>query len=238
MSVTKGPTATVPAKSPVAKRKTAKPNIASPATLIEEPVTVVAEAEIEAVAPLAAEAPLVAPEVTVPEVTVTESFVGEALPPPLVISEPVSEAPVSVVETTIASPPTPIFQQKVKFMATLTPPFKGYEDFAAFGKANIEAFVQANSILAKGVEEFSKEIVSLTQASMESAAAAAKAVLAAKTLKDMVELQADFSKTSFDKFVANSSKLSELGVKVASDAIAPVTARVNVAVEKVLKPAA
>jgi phasin family protein len=119
-----------------------------------------------------------------------------------------------------------------------TVPFKGYEDLAAFGKANIEAFVQANSILTKGVEEFSKEVVSLTQASMESAAAAAKAIFAAKTLKDVMALQADYSKTSLDKFFANSSKLSELGVKVASDAIAPVTARVNVAVEKVLKPAA
>jgi len=73
---------------------------------------------------------------------------------------------------------------------------------------------------------------------MENAASATKAVFTAKTLKDVVSLQTDFTKTSFDKFVANSSKLSELGVKVASDAMAPVTARVNVAVEKILKPAA
>jgi phasin family protein len=160
---------------------------------------------------------------------------AEIFPP----SKPVAEASVSHVETTPASTPIPTIKQTVTFMTAFpTPPFKGYEELAAFGKANMEALVQANSILVKGFEALSKEILALTEASMETAATTTKAVLAAKTIKDVVTLQSDFTKTSFDKFVANSSKLSELGVKVAADAIAPVTARVNVAVEKVLKPAA
>jgi phasin family protein len=206
-------------------------------------VAPVPPAPVAAVAAPVEKAAVAAPVVAAPAPVVIEPEIvtataAKVLPEP-VISKPVSEAPVSAVETTIASTSNPIIQQTVKFMATLpTPPFKGYEDLAAFGKANFEAFVQANTILAKGVEELSKEFMTLTQASMETAATTAKAVFAAKTLKDVVSLQADFTKSSFDKFVSNSSKLSELGVKVASDAIAPVTARVNVAVEKVLKPAA
>ncbi|WP_189046016.1 phasin family protein [Aliidongia dinghuensis] len=121
-------------------------------------------------------------------------------------------------------------------MSTQT--FKGYEDFAAFGKANLDAFVQANTLFAKGIEELSKEVVSLTQSSLESSAAATKAIFAAKTLKDVVELQADFAKTSFEKLVANSTKLGELTVKLATDSAAPLGARVTAAAEKALKPAA
>ena len=205
------------AKAPVVRRRTVKP-----------------EGTPVAVSPAAPVAEIVAPQ---PVITTAEPVVvaAEITPP----SKPATEAPVSFVETTLASSPLPAFQQTVKFMAALpTPPFKGYEEIAAFSKANIDAFVQANTILVKGFEELSKEIVALTQASIETAATTTKAVFAAKTIKDVVALQSDFTKTSFDKFVSNSSKLSELGVKVASDAIAPVTARVNVAVEKVLKPAA
>jgi len=121
-------------------------------------------------------------------------------------------------------------------MSTQT--FKGYEDFAAFGKANLEAFVQANTLFAKGVEELSKEVVSLAQSSLETSTAATKAIFAAKTLKDVIELQADFAKTSFEKLVANSTKLGELTVKLATDSAAPIGARVTAASEKALKPAA
>jgi phasin family protein len=134
-----------------------------------------------------------------------------------------------------ASPTAPQLQQKVTIMAATA--FKGYEDFTAFGKDNFDAFVQANAVFAKGFEDFSKEVLSLTQASMEGAASAAKAMFSAKTLKDVVELNTELTKTNIEKLVANSSKLSELGMKVTTEALAPINARVNVAVEKILKPA-
>lgn len=119
---------------------------------------------------------------------------------------------------------------------TATPTFKGYEEIAAFGKANIEALIQANAILTKGIETFSNEVVSLTQSQLESAAASAKAIFAAKTLKDFVELNADISKANIEKLVANSTKLGELSAKVATDAFAPIRARVTSVVEKAAKP--
>lgn len=179
-------------------------------------VTKPAAAEVEAAAPVVAktEAPAAA----------------EA------VSKPVVAAAKPVVKT-VSPAPTPT--AKVLPMSALpNAPFKGYDDLTAFSKANVDAFIQANQVLAKGFEAISKEMISLTQASMESAAAAAKAVFQAKTFKDVVELNTDYTKTSFDKFVSNSTKLSELSVKVATDAFAPVTARVNVAVEKILKPSA
>jgi phasin family protein len=116
--------------------------------------------------------------------------------------------------------------------------FKAYEEFSKFQKDNYDAYVAASSIFAKGAENVGKAWMSLTQEAMENAAQTAKALLGAKTLREAVDLQSDFAKANFDKLVAESTKLSELSVKVANEAFAPINARVNVAVEKMLKPVA
>ena len=115
---------------------------------------------------------------------------------------------------------------------------KGYEDMTVFGKENFDALVQSNAVLAKGLEDLGLTMVSLTQAHMEDAASMTKAMLTAKTFQDVVELQTTAAKTGIEKLVAESSKLSEMGMKVASDAIAPISARMNCAVEKMLELAA
>ena len=92
--------------------------------------------------------------------------------------------------------------------------------------------------MAKGFETLGKTWMSFTQETMESGAQVAKALLGAKTLREAVDLQTDFAKTSFDKFVGESTKLSEMSVKVANEAFEPINARLNVAVEKLMKPVA
>jgi len=114
---------------------------------------------------------------------------------------------------------------------------KVLEDVTKFQKDNLEAVVSASNVYAKGFETFGKAWYALTQETVEASAAVAKALLGAKTLKEAVDLQTDFAKTTFDKFVAEGTKLSEMSIKVANEALEPINARVNVAVEKLLKPA-
>jgi phasin family protein len=121
---------------------------------------------------------------------------------------------------------------------TATPIFKGYGEIAAFGKANVDALIQANTVFTQGVEAISKEVLSLTQSQFENAAAGAKAIFAARTMKDFFELNAGFTKSHFDSLVANSTRLGELGAKVATDTLAPFSARMTSVVEKAAKPAA
>ena len=113
-----------------------------------------------------------------------------------------------------------------------------YEQVIAFHKGNLEAFVQTNTLLAKGAQEISKEIFAQAQAQLESAATAGQAVLHAKTLQDAVQANVANAKSGAEKFLAGTTKISELSVKVATEAFAPVAARVNVAVETFAKPAA
>jgi len=116
--------------------------------------------------------------------------------------------------------------------------FKSYEEFSKFSKENLDAAVAATTIAAKGYENLGKAWMTLMQESMEQGAQTAKALLGAKTLREAVDLQTDYAKTSFDKLVAEGTKMSEIGLKVANEALEPISARVNVAVEKLLKPAA
>jgi phasin family protein len=163
---------------------------------------------------------------------------------PASVATPVAAAPVEAAAAVIDPPePEAVFElsepqtSKVSPM-TATPIFTGYEEIAAFGKANVEALIQANSIFTEGVEAISKEVISLTQSQFESAAAGAKAIFSARTLKDLIELNAGFTKAHFDKLVANSTRLGELSARVATDTFAPIGARVTSVVEKAAKPSA
>jgi len=111
------------------------------------------------------------------------------------------------------------------------------EKISEYYKANYDAMMESQAVLTKGFEEFSKQVVALTQASLESAAAVTKAAISAKSVTDLVTLQTDYSKASFEKLLTDSSKLGEFGVKLANEAIAPVSARVNETVSLVRKAA-
>jgi len=115
---------------------------------------------------------------------------------------------------------------------------KGYEDIQGFGKGNVDALVLAGTVFAKGAEQISKQLMALTQSSMQSSVVTAKALMGCKTLRDVIDLQADFARSNFDTLVAEGAKLSEISLKVTNEAIAPIQARVNVAVEKLTKPVA
>lgn len=112
---------------------------------------------------------------------------------------------------------------------------EGYGDIAALGKENVEAAITSGTIMAKGFEILGKEIASFAQQSVEGNVAATTAIFGAKSLNEFVDLQNDYARKNFDQFVAESTKLTELSVKVANEALAPIQARVNLAVEQLTK---
>jgi phasin family protein len=130
-----------------------------------------------------------------------------------------------------------ILEQIMPAHEDLTRFFPQYDKVIAFHKENIEALVEANSLFAKGAQELSKEYIAQAQEHLQSAASAGQAVFAAKTLQDAVQLNVDTAKAGFEKLVAGSTKLGELGIKLASEAFAPVKARFDVAVESMVKAA-
>ena len=98
--------------------------------------------------------------------------------------------------------------------------------------------MKSSSILAKGFEDISKSTVAYTQSTLESSAAVSKQALGVKTIRDLVDLQSSFAKKSFDSAVAESTKVSEISVKVANEAFQPISAQINATLGKLTKPLA
>jgi len=115
--------------------------------------------------------------------------------------------------------------------------FKGYDDFAAYSQANIEAILKSGQTIASSFEGFGKAYYGLAQEALETAMATAKDMAAAKNPQEIVELQSSYTQKSFDKFVVETQKMSEMSTKVANEALEPIQARVTATVEKVSKAA-
>jgi phasin family protein len=114
---------------------------------------------------------------------------------------------------------------------------KSTQGFVAFGKANFEAATESGRILAVGVQDLTKHLVSTATASYEDAVATAKALGAAKSVKEAIDLQGAHAKTSISKAVSEAKNLADASVKLTVQAMAPLTARVAVAVETLAKAA-
>jgi Phasin protein len=94
--------------------------------------------------------------------------------------------------------------------------------FADFGSQNLAALVQAQTALARGLEALSAEVTGLTLTGIDTATRTATDMLAVKTIADAIEVNAGFTRRNFDTLIGGSAKLSELSVKVASEAAQPI----------------
>ena len=88
-----------------------------------------------------------------------------------------------------------------------------------------DALALSQAVMARGFEALGLEIVGLARSGIDRAAKTAGEMLAVKTLSDAVEVNAGFARDSFDSFLEGSTRLSELGVKLAREAAAPLLAR-------------
>jgi phasin family protein len=114
---------------------------------------------------------------------------------------------------------------------------KTAEELVAFNQGNMEAIVKAGQIWATGMQDLSKHLAAAAQASLDESMSAFKALTSVKSLKDAFELQSSFARTALEKSLAESGKLTDASFKLTEQALAPITARVNVAVEKFAKAA-
>jgi phasin family protein len=114
---------------------------------------------------------------------------------------------------------------------------KTAEEFVAFNQGNVEAMVKAGQVWAAGVQDISKQMAATAQASFEETMSTFKALSSVRSLKDAIELQASFARATMEKTLAESGRLTDASMKLTEQAMAPLTARVSVAVEKFGKSA-
>jgi len=156
----------------------------------------------------------------------TTAAPADAGVPKLTIVNDAPVAPTSIVETT-----TFTSTQGMKTMMNST------EDFVAFGKQNLEAFTTASKIWVTGVQDLTQQVAATAKASLEESVETFKALSAVKSVKEAIELQSAYSKAAVAKAVAESTKMTEASLRLTEQAMAPITARVTIAVQAFSKTA-
>lgn len=106
-----------------------------------------------------------------------------------------------------------------------------------FTKGNLEAFVESGKILASGAQEIGRDYVDESKSAFETLTADLKKIAAVKSPTEFFQLQGELTRRNFDSAIAFGSKSSEKFVKLSNEALAPISNRVSVAVEKISKVA-
>lgn len=112
---------------------------------------------------------------------------------------------------------------------------KGYDQLAGFSKDNVDAMIRSANAVAKGLEAINTEALTFSRRSMEDGIAAAKEAMTAKTVQEWFERQSDFTKTAFDTYMGQMTKMSDMFASTARDTIEPLNGRFNAFVEMVQK---
>ena len=110
-------------------------------------------------------------------------------------------------------------------------------DATDFAKGNVEAIVESSKILTAGVQDLSRTYVEEAKSAYETVTGDVKELAAVKSPTELFQLQGKIARRNFDAMVSTSSKNTDAFLKLATDAFAPLTGRMNLAAEKLAKVA-
>jgi hypothetical protein len=170
-----------------------------------------------------------APEPPKPAEALAEEFTPAdppaevAIPAVAAIAPPSAEAPAAAAQ--VSSSPgssSPGSSSPGSSSPGSSSPGSSSDDLADFGREAFAAIVQSQTAVARGLEALTAEMTGLAISGMDMAARTATGMLGVKTLSDAMEVNAGFTRNSFDRLVGGSAKLSELGVKLATEASQPI----------------
>lgn len=106
------------------------------------------------------------------------------------------------------------------------------QEAANSGKENMDAMMQSGNLFVNGCEEIMKTCLSMTQEAADKNTKAMKSLMGCKTVNDLTEAQTKLIRQNFEDFIASTTKLSELSMKVATDLFAPLNTRLDDTVKK------
>lgn len=87
------------------------------------------------------------------------------------------------------------------------------------------ALAEMQAAFAHGVEQIAVEMMVMTRSGIAAAADAATAMLGARTLAEAVEINAGLARRGADAMIEGSARLSEIGVKAATESSRPILSR-------------
>jgi phasin family protein len=106
------------------------------------------------------------------------------------------------------------------------------QELADLARANVEAVAEAGRVATEGARSIGQDVVAKQRDGFEQAADAIRSLAEAKSPTEYLQLQGEFARASFDRAVAESSRLTESLVKLAGEAFQPLSNRASANAER------
>ena len=98
---------------------------------------------------------------------------------------------------------------------------KNFEDFQKVGKDNMDVCMKQFGAVSKGWQAIATEFADYSKKSFEEGSATLEKLFGAKSLEKAIEIQSEYVKASYEGFVAEATKLSELYTDLAKESYKP-----------------
>lgn len=137
-------------------------------------------------------------------------------------------------KTTTLRTPQPAVQITERAMTTM---MSNMEDITSWNKQYVDSCVAFSTNYAKACEEMNKAWMGCCQTMMQQTMQCMKAMMAARTVKDAMETQSEYMRTSVDSVMSETTKIAELCTKLAAEMSEPMQSQWSSMVSKMSKAA-
>jgi hypothetical protein len=125
--------------------------------------------------------------------------------------------------------PAPALPPPVESAPALPPPAAAAaaDGLMAVFNAAVASLGSAQAAMAAGTAELTQEIFRLGRADLIASGDGIAAIMNAKNLREMVDIQLDVARRRFELMAEGSARLGEIGLHLANDAMKPALVRVS-----------
>ena len=119
------------------------------------------------------------------------------------------------------------------FKDTMDKSLSALNDLNGQAKHNLEALVASMTAATRGAEALGAQAAAYTKKSVEGQVDQAKAVAAARSMQEVIELQTAFAKATMEAYVAELTRASETITTAVKDTFRPINERAATVVETI-----
>ncbi|MGI6245625.1 MAG: phasin family protein [Pseudochelatococcus sp.] len=96
-----------------------------------------------------------------------------------------------------------------------------YEDLQKVGREQIESSLKVFGAFSKGLQGIAAELADYTKRSFEEGTSALEKLAAAKSFDKVIEVQTEYARSSYENFIAESTRIGELYTDLTREAFKP-----------------
>jgi phasin family protein len=104
---------------------------------------------------------------------------------------------------------------------------RNLEEAQAFGRDNLDAVSSSTAAMARGLQNVAAQVADYSRQSFEQSADALQKVLGAKSFTTVFEIQQEYARKAFDAYLGGLTKVNEICLAAAKEAMQPYEARIQ-----------